>query len=558
MKRYLKILLVFVMGLFLCPSFVSAKELPTEGVTYFMSYPDNSEYVTESYDEAINPKEKLIYTAVTNENGEVILEGWKHEGQLRIVQHVPKGYSTDAEELTVDLGNKKAEFIDFRTILNPNTGRSILIIIALVAVILLGVFIFKINHPQIEPKSKSKGKKKTALLLIPIIGFGLVCQVFADDSEFVITVKDKNGNKLSGVTVDIYAKPVRVYGEPAVKFNANGGIFLDGSDTLYVKLPIAEMNYPQFEEYLYDNDIDMFYNIMGVSYKDNFVPIFPDDITTLKNGTEIKINWEYVSGDNIKVMTVHGNGGTLNFNGKKLTEFSFISDGPEFADLFTNFVKENSYKIGYDVDSSCSHYSSNGLMKYSDDYFSSSIPKDIYLCWNDKPDGIYVDDALFVGNDSSCFVESSASIYDNYINLNSLLNNDEISFELYNDEFLINYWQYERKSIWNKEVRSFSDVKNSKSPQSTDINVYSSQFSQSNEEKVKSNDVPDINKIEVVKDGRVIISLSKSDLLFTAGSDSFTIKDEAKRNQLQSYLFGINPDNCADMGIPDYNNSVDK
>ena len=34
-------------------TFVKAEELPRDGVTYFLTYPDGSEIATENYDEAI-------------------------------------------------------------------------------------------------------------------------------------------------------------------------------------------------------------------------------------------------------------------------------------------------------------------------------------------------------------------------------------------------------------------------------------------------------------------------------------------------------------------------
>lgn len=53
------------------PQSETAAEIPTDGVTYFLIYPNGHEVATESYDEAMNPPEMVIYEGDTNESGEV-------------------------------------------------------------------------------------------------------------------------------------------------------------------------------------------------------------------------------------------------------------------------------------------------------------------------------------------------------------------------------------------------------------------------------------------------------------------------------------------------------
>lgn len=79
MKKITKVLLILLIAFVFIPV-VHAKDLPKSGTTYFLTYPNGREDATESYDEAINPSEKLIYTGTTNNKGEVLLCEWANEG----------------------------------------------------------------------------------------------------------------------------------------------------------------------------------------------------------------------------------------------------------------------------------------------------------------------------------------------------------------------------------------------------------------------------------------------------------------------------------------------
>ena len=90
-----KKILLILLTLLLVPKLIYAEELPREGVHYFMDFPNNEEIVTKDYNET---GERLIYTGKTNDNGEIVLTDWNEYGQLRIVQKVPSGYSTDQKD----------------------------------------------------------------------------------------------------------------------------------------------------------------------------------------------------------------------------------------------------------------------------------------------------------------------------------------------------------------------------------------------------------------------------------------------------------------------------
>lgn len=45
-------------------------DLPTEGVTYFLEYPNDIEVVLENYEDNMDERLELIYEGTSNENGE--------------------------------------------------------------------------------------------------------------------------------------------------------------------------------------------------------------------------------------------------------------------------------------------------------------------------------------------------------------------------------------------------------------------------------------------------------------------------------------------------------
>jgi hypothetical protein len=58
MNKKLIIILIFLIGIIYMP-IVNAEELPREGVTYFITYPNGEETVTNNYDEAMSFKKEI-------------------------------------------------------------------------------------------------------------------------------------------------------------------------------------------------------------------------------------------------------------------------------------------------------------------------------------------------------------------------------------------------------------------------------------------------------------------------------------------------------------------
>ena len=289
-KKIILLLLTFL----LIPKFTFAEELPREGVHYFMDFPNNEEVVTKNYDET---GERLIYSGKTNENGEVVLEDWNEEGELRIVQVVPNGYKTEHKELIVDLKNKKASFVDYReaNLINPSTGQSILLI--LITIIVIASLIHTII---------TKDKKVLIPLLLLLIIPSL--KVFANDNGFIISVRDKKGNPLKDVEIEVYAKPKNIEASPAIEIYANGGKFLNGEEVAYLK--IDETGKPLVNNTIAD-EISL-YNIMFASKDgysldvENFVTFVAGSEDTLTNDTVIHLNW--IENQEAKKTKFYGNG----------------------------------------------------------------------------------------------------------------------------------------------------------------------------------------------------------------------------------------------------------
>ena len=60
MKHLKKFIWIFILGFLLVPNFVFAEDIPREGVTYFLSYPDYSETAVETYEEAMAMMENFL------------------------------------------------------------------------------------------------------------------------------------------------------------------------------------------------------------------------------------------------------------------------------------------------------------------------------------------------------------------------------------------------------------------------------------------------------------------------------------------------------------------
>ena len=401
MKKTLKFVIVFLLGMILIPM-VHAAELPKTGVTYFMTYPNGEVEVTEDYNVAINPPEKLLYTYETNVDGEVPLCDLREEGTLRIVQHVPTGYTTNQREITIDLSNTNGNvsFVDYKGG-NPTTGRSILVILGVIAVVGATIIVSR--------------KNKKALVIVPAILLVFVAYKAYAQECLCVHIKDGSGNPLSYVTVDVYGTPV-VTAAPAIKLDANGGHFMNGKEIIYMALPSAECTIEELWDSLTNEEADYYLDNIEGAYRDGYYPeelIYPDE--PLRNGSIARMDW---SEDNdAGLQRIVGNGGTFNFHGEQLDELVLYDDEYPY-DYMMQFVNGDNYYIGYDDNQYCSNYTSGGTWNGpTAARRQETYTYTYYLCWNAKPDGVYVNGILFRGNQDDCYDESDPYIGSDFIGL---------------------------------------------------------------------------------------------------------------------------------------------
>ena len=469
MKKKITLLCLMVLGILLLPKLVLADEIPRTGVHYFLTYPNGEEVVTKSYDEATNAEEKLIYSGLTSSEGQVVLEGLLDKGTLRIVQKVPNGYTTDTTEVTLDLaqGKSNVEFIDYKGS-NPNTGQSLFFIILVVAALLIAAKAIKLDT------------KKTMMFLLPIVIIGtVILQVKAAEDNLVITIKDKSGNKLAGVEIEVYAKPILDYG-PAVTVSANGGHFFDGKTEMIYRLPSAPCTWDDFADTLESNEYNYLVNNMWGSYREGYYIDTIEDPDTLTDDTVIKVLWE--ADESIKYIKVHGNGGTYDFYGHPLETVVF-SNGVHIPIDMTKFTKKDKIMSGIGDSTTCD----NMITDYSDD-----MPEDLYVCWGDVEDGIYINDEFIKGNPSSCFTPNGIGKYDNYYVIGNGSSRDLYVY------------------IDNSAVRiSFGPAK-------------------------KSEAYVEINNVKIVFNGKEIVSLISTDLNLTEGE--YVVTDQTKADAIRNYF----------------------
>ena len=477
-----KKILLILLTLLLVPKLTYAEELPREGVHYFMDFPNNEEIVTKDYNET---GERLIYTGKTNDNGEIVLTDWNEYGQLRIVQKVPSGYSTDQKEIIVDLSDKKASFVNYRGITNPETGRSFLL-----TTILLGTIISLIILV------KTKDKKKY-LLIIPVITI-LCLNVKAESEGFVISVKDRQGNSLKDVEILVYAKPKHIEASPAIEINVNGGKFLNGKEIAYIKLD--SNGKPMLDDSI-QSEITVLNILLAIKdgYTlniENLMNKFTDELT---NDTVVNLEW--TESTETKRIKFHGNGGKFKIDGKILDYIEIDKNTLELLNLDLTQVtkvedrflikKPNNYLVGYDANSDCMGYDSKGFpitIEMPDDPNSPFVAinphqqeeaSDFYLCWNPKPDGIYVNEKLVgLGNVSTCYSDKK----------NNSFKNNMLIIDNVEDEFVLDL---ELKTI------SFCEY---------------------------AKDCKEINSLKIVDNGETVVELTKNDLEKETTKVSFKYK----------------------------------
>ena len=481
MKKKISLLCLFILGLLLVPRLVLADEIPKTGVHYFVTYPNGEEFITKSYDEAMSQEEKLIYSGLTSSDGQVVLEGLLNQGTLRIVQKVPNGYSTDTTEIKLDLsqGTNNVEFVDYKGS-NPNTGQSILFIVGVIAVLVIAFAVAKKDH------------KKLFILPLFVVG-ALLLQVKADNDNLVITIKDKAGNKLAGVEVEVYATPVIDYG-PAVTFSANGGKFFDGTTEMIYRLPSPNCTWDDFEDTLDENEYNyVTYNFWG-SYREGYVFANGQIPESLTDDTVINVVWE--ADDEIEYYRLHANGGIYDFYGHPLETIIFSNSfhAPINYELFTNGDKA---MVGIGDSTTCDNFI---LDPFGD------MPHDLYVCWSDQPDGIIVNGVSFEGNAMDCF--GGILDYESYGT--NLYKNPYTLLLYYRNDFDFRF--YERIGESQATVPSVG----------------------ANHGPLESSEITSI----VIRDhGKVLVSFTADDLELISGG--YQIKDAEKKQLVLDYLESI-------------------
>ncbi len=502
MKKILKMLFIVVIGFMLVPM-VNAKNLPESGVTYFMHYPDGSEKTTTTYSEAANPQEALIYSGVTDENGNVPLCNWDSSGQLRVVQHVPNGYTTNEKEMVINLSDmSKATFIDYRGLANPKTGRSLLVLLGIIGVVSVTILVSK--------------KNKKSLLVIPVVAaLAVITTVEAEGSCPCIKIKDGLGKPLAGVKVDIYAKPTNIDAAPAIKFDANGGQFFDGTTEMYLRLPSSPCTINELMSSLGSEGVDHFQKNIMYAYRDQYrLSLVDDETDTLVNGQVIKLQWTQDSNANLVV--IKGNGGKFNQYGFDLDEITTYY-GPQVKEIASAFTYDDYYNIGIDNNASCSNYNSYGLLK---EPTGRSVIKTYYVCWNNKPDGIYVNGILFQGTDETCFAEGQMDP------------KNETSFNLYSKDG----HRLTISDIGNEDINFSLSNYSSKSPKFDPYSNVPIKGTQS------AADVSaEITSIEVVKDGRTVAKYLAGDL---EEDGVYYILNDDTIYDIIDYMQGFIENNC--------------
>ena len=525
-KIYL--LLILLLACVFIPN-VYAEEIPREGVTYFLEYPDGTEDVIEDYDEAIAAaeEEKLIFTGQTDENGQVVLEDIASEGTLRVVQEVPNGYSTDEREVIINLEeNKKVEFKITKGLINPKTGFSILKILLVLAVVITCTILTR--------------KNKKILLALPLLLVVGLVNVKADNDNLVIDVKDNLGRAQSGVTVKVYAK-AKIEAAPAIKYDANGGHFQDGTIVMYVRIPYNDCTRTEYYNYYYENDIAKYIYIdinIETAYRDGYYRAGAPTPEVLSNGTIVTLEWQ--EDPSAELCTLHVGEKTMTTfpDGTKCAtpyrENIIMYKNNIILEMPASFADEHGqikYAVGVDTNENCSNYNSYGLIENFNniDNIYSNMPNDLYVCWYDKPDGLYVNDILIPGNTDNCFEDSNHSNTFNgiYFRLPSknFFMEGILLYSLFDDYSGITY------PYSNNGGGEF--CANCAPKMATANNGIMGVDNQSIISPI-TDETGELNKFEIVYHGNTVISFNAND--FSKSGSNYTITNNQKLATLRNYM----------------------
>ena len=128
-----------------------------------------------------------------------------------------------------------------------------------------------------------------------------------------------------------------------------------------------------------------------------------------------------------------------------------------------------------------------------------------YLCWNAKPDGVYVNGILFKGNKDTCYDDS-----DPYMN--------NRTFSLYNGEDYISFEKTE----------------------SNDIAIYfedNNPMQRNNMVEGITNGSDEIRSIEIINKGQVVVSMTEDNLELSIGR--YYVNNQGKFNALDNYIGSV-------------------
>lgn len=366
----MKKIIIFLSILYIFSYSVKAIDLPRDNVTYFIRYPNGTYTVEEDYNKALDMSEKevLIYTGVTDNEGIISLPEFGDEGEIRIKEVVPDGYSTSKSEIILNLkDNKKIEFRNTKGLINPETGKTIIqltLIISLFGLITM-LYIF------------SNSRKALNIIVISCVALYSFCAKASGKDFLNITVKDNNGVPQKNVKIEIYSKPSNIEASPAIKFDATDGQFFDGKKMMYFKIPYEGCSFDEFGRSLAEEEIGYLRgNVFGAYIDGKYIARIPTLPENLNNGDVISLEW--VPNEDAYLRTIHLNGGYYDFYGTKLEKlYSNSLENMNFIS-WRNFKREGLTFVGIDDNKLCSHKNDSPFYKTDDLSLT-----DYYACWDD-------------------------------------------------------------------------------------------------------------------------------------------------------------------------------
>lgn len=479
------------------------------------------------------------------------------------------------KEIKIDLAQSSTTgFINYKGFINPNTGKTILYILALLAVLVLMFLTIKrralllegsrqkTKIDSVEKREKKNNKKKISILVFTALGLLALTNTKANTKIFIITTKDNHGNKMANVEVKIYAKPILVEKSPYIVFDANGGEFLDGTTKMYFKLPNNICTAKEFynslteDENIYLNENrhgatregyyqafgDHFDEVKDIAASDIFVNQFTqasnngalkretsnDSVVqaneeTFESGQVIYVEWE--KNDNAHVVTVNGNGAYRLAGNKKLYSYKMYKNELfDFGPIFYNKDGTNGIYVGFDDNRNCSNIP-YGVRKNTALLEMSSSSDTYFACWNKKPDGIYMNDNLLsIGSKDNCFMDSITVSTENSIHLE--LRNTNVHAIGSNKLLLNNIGTDELSIAYEVNIREFPGIRWGDAKDSVMANARVDYY--------------DINKVEFVYHGETISLLTGDDLELissdTGITKSYKVTNSSKRETINNYF----------------------